>query len=104
MDRARGISTKVLGMLKSVFAACVQCSDLLEPSFGVRQGTVDSPMMFCLYVSNVADFICKYGKQSVQLVPGPLEIFSFLFADDMVLLASTPIGLQCQPNNLNRVS
>jgi len=44
----------------------------------------------------------KYGKHGVQLHPDIIELFIMLFADDVVLLAYTPVGLQNQPNLLAR--
>ena len=40
----------------------------------------------------------------IQLIPGGQEIFQLLFADDVVLLSSTPRGLQKQINNLENAS
>ena len=37
------------------------------------------------------------GRAGYQLIPGAKEIFSLLFADDIILVAKTPAGLQ-NPN------
>ena len=42
------------------------------------------------------------GKHGVQLHPDVIELFIMLFADDVVLLSYTPVGLQHQLNLLAR--
>ena len=42
------------------------------------------------------------GKHGVQLHPDIIELFIMLFADDVVLLSYTPVGLQNQPDLLAR--
>ena len=42
------------------------------------------------------------GKHGVQLHPDIIELFIMLFADDVVLLSHTPVGLQHQLNLLAR--
>ena len=44
------------------------------------------------------------GRAGYQLIPGAKEIFSLLFADDIILVAKTPAGLQNQINNLKKAS
>ena len=59
--------------------------------------------MFSLFISEVADFVRENGKHGIQLIPGLDEIFLLLFAD-IVLLSSTPAGLQNQIDNLENAS
>ena len=63
-----------------------------------------SPLIFSLLILEVANFIRKTGKRGIQIVPGQDEIFLLLFADDIVLLSSTPTGLQNQINTLEKAS
>ena len=42
------------------------------------------------------------GKHSVQLIPGTTEISLLLFADDVILLSNTIVGLQNQLDSLKR--
>ena len=46
----------------------------------------------------------KNGKHGIQLLPSLEEIFLLLFADDIVLVSSTPSGLQNKINNLEKAS
>ena len=44
----------------------------------------------------------KTGKHGIQLIPGTTEIFLLLFADDVILLSNTIVGLQNQLDSLKR--
>ena len=70
----------------------------------MKQGCLLSPLIFSLLISEVADFVRRSGKHGIQLLPGHNEICSLLFADDIVLVSSTPSGLQNQINNLEKAS
>lgn len=106
-----GLSTKFLRMLKSIYSqvqACVRwngaASDFFDCSVGVRQGAVESPIIFCLFINYVAMYIRRHGRHGIQLLPGYSEIFSLIFADDVVLLSTTSVGLQRQIDNLYEAS
>ena len=70
----------------------------------MKQGCLLSPLTFSLLISEVVDFVRRSGKHGIQLLPGHDEIFSLPFADDIVLVSSTPSGLQNQINNLEKAS
>ena len=70
----------------------------------MKQGCLLSPLIFSLLISEVADFVRRSGKHDIQLLPGHDEIFSLLFADDIILVSSTPSGLQNQINSLEKAS
>lgn len=104
-------STKMLNMLKSIYKVVKSCvrwgakfSDFFECCCGVKQGCLLSPLVFSLLISEVADIVRQKGKHGVQLLPGFEEIFLLLFADDVVLMSSTPSGLQNQLTNLEKAS
>ena len=94
-------SSKAVKMIRAIYS-CVQCgvrwgaklSDFFEYHLGIKQGCLLSPLIFSLLISEVANFIRKNGKYGIQLIPGQDEIFLLLFADDIVLLSSTPTGLK----------
>ena len=52
----------------------------------------------------MAEIVRRNGKHGIQLLPCLEEIFLLLFADDIVLVSSTPSGLQNQINNLEKAS
>ena len=70
----------------------------------MKQGCLLSPLIFSLLISEVAEYVRKNGKHGIQLLPSFEEIFLLLFADDIVLVSSTPSGLQNQINNLEKAS
>ena len=106
-----GLSTKFISMFKAIYAnvqACVRWkfdfSDFFDCPTGTRQGALESPIMFSLYITFVADFVREHGKHGVQMLSGMAEIFFLIFADDLVLLSTSPVGLQTQINNLSLIS
>ena len=106
-----GLSTKFLSMLKAIYADVQSCvrwqhalSDFFPCTVGVKQGAIESPGIFSLFINVVAEFVRARGKHGVQMLPGMMEIFLLLFADDIALISTTPAGLQNQINNLVQVS
>ena len=104
-------SSKMIRILKAMYnsvKSCVRWGANLSPFFecpqGVKQGCLLSPLIFSLLLSEVAEYVRKNGKHGIQLLPSLEEIFLLLFADDIVLVSSTPSGLQNQINNLEKAS
>ena len=56
--------------------------------------------MFSFFINELAVELSKNGKHGIQLIPGAIEIFMLLFAGDVILLSSTPAGLQDQLTHL----
>ena len=52
--------------------------------------------MFSLLINELANEIILKGKHGITLLPDILHILSMLFADDVVLLSKTIVGLQQQ--------
>lgn len=98
-----GVSSKfvqaIRAMYKSVLA-CVRVNGELTEAFecpqGLRQGCMFSPTAFTVIINELANRVAEQGKHGVQFVPGLVELFILLFADDLALLSSTPTGLQTQ--------
>ena len=106
-----GMSTKFILMLKAMYKNVQSCvrwrhelSKFFDCSSGVKQGALESPSIFSIYIDYVADFVRKNGKHGVQLIPGMVEVFQLMFADDVVLMSTTPVGLQNQIDNLVKAS
>ena len=106
-----GISTKMINMLKSMYKSvqcCVRSDQGLSDRFvytnGLKQGCKLSPLLFSFLMNTLADEICENGKHGVQLFPNKPELFTLLFADDIVLLSDTAMGLQNQLSNLRKTS
>ena len=58
--------------------------------------------MFSFFINELAIEVSKTGKHGIQLIPGTIEIFLLLFADDVILLSNTIVGLQNQLDSLKR--
>ena len=63
---------------------------------GLRQGCVLSPMLFSIIINENAMSVANEGKRGIQLLPGLIELFILLFADDLALLSCSPHGFQVQ--------
>jgi len=102
-----GITGKFFISLMSMYNSLISCvrvngdfSDFFDCPVGVRQGCILSPTLFSLVINTLAKHMNENGKHGVQLLPGLLELFILLFADDVALVSTTPSGLQNQLNVL----
>ena len=91
-------------MYKNVLSS-VRCgnkgiSDYFDCPLGVKQGCKMSPKLFTLFINELAKEVARNGKHGVQMIPNAVEIMLLLFADDLVLISQTPLGLQNQLNQL----
>jgi len=107
--RNNGIGGRMLSMLKSVYRTvrcCVRCDGELSDYFdclnGLKQGCKLSPLLFSYLMSSLASEIRNKGKHGIQLLANDTDIFLLLFADDIVLVSDTVIGLQNQISNLKK--
>ena len=67
---------------------------------GLKQGDICSPILFSLFINELAIEIIQNGKHGITLSPELIQILIMFFADDVVLLSYTVIGLQQQLNIL----
>jgi len=106
-----GVSGKIGKLIKSMYESvhcCVKCPDGNTEYFkcmnGLKQGCKTSPLIFSMIMSMISKEIIKKGKHGVQIMANGSELFTLLFADDLVLLSDTVLGLQNQINNLKEAS
>ena len=106
-----GISTKMINMIKAIYKTVISIvrfgnnySEEINCPFGVKQGCLLSPLLFSILINKVAKKVAEKGRAGYQFITGGKEIFSLLFADDIVLISLTPNGLQNQLNNLKSAS
>ena len=101
--KKQGVNGKMLGAFQSMYSvvkARVRCGQSVTDLFccprGLKQGEITSPILFSLFINEMATDIINNGKHGIQLLPDFVEIFIMLFADDVVLVSDTPRGLQNQ--------
>ena len=101
------IHGKLLKCVKSMYRdvrakvrAGAKLTDFINCTEGVKQGDVCSPLLFSLFINELALEIIQKGRHGIKLAPDILELFVLLFADDIILLSETVVGLQTQLNNL----
>ena len=63
-------------------------------------GDVCSPVLFSLFINELALDIIYNGRHGVSLSSDFVQLVILLFADDTILLSETVVGLQTQLNNL----
>jgi hypothetical protein len=109
--QAKGLSSKMLKMIRSMYEnvlCCVRCgydyTDFFECPAGLKQGCLLSPKLFCLFINEVAEKLRADGRHGIMLTTLIEEIFSLLFADDIALVSHTTVGLQNQLNMLSQAS
>ena len=59
-----------------------------------------SPVLFSLFINKLALDITNNGRHGVSLSSDFVQLVILLFADDMILLPETVIGLQTQLNSI----
>lgn len=100
------VSTKMLTAIKSLYidvSACVKVNNLTTDWFdvksGLRQGCSLSPLLFNLYINDLALNINALGK---GITLNDEKISLLMYADDIVLLAENECDLQSMLNELSR--
>jgi hypothetical protein len=106
--KALGVEGKMLRMVASLYRStegCVRVNDQCTASFpivrGVRQGGVLSPLLFVAFINDILDQMRREGlgvrvpqiERDTPWSP-PCKLDGLLWADDIVLLAESPEGLQ----------
>ena len=107
-----GIKGKLFRCVRSMYVsvkARIRCggarlTDYVNCSLGVKQGDICSPVLFSLFINELALEVIRNGRQGVTFSLDAFELFILLLADDVVLLSETVIGLQTQLNSLCRAA
>jgi len=96
--RQMGVDGHMWNAIRSLYGTCRSsvrvggvAEDWYEDKVGLRQGCPLSPLLFALYINEMAE---EVKKASCGVKLGQLEVSILMFADDVVLLSSSPEGLQ----------
>ena len=95
-----GVSAKFIKLLKSMYDNArfsvrlegEKISSEAQSTSGVLQGCQLSPLLFSFYINDLVEWLNIEGSHSPGLRNE--EVHLLLFADDLVLLSNTPVGLQ----------
>eukprot|EP00745_Piridium_sociabile_P006919 TRINITY_DN14433_c0_g1_i2.p1 TRINITY_DN14433_c0_g1~~TRINITY_DN14433_c0_g1_i2.p1 ORF type:complete len:494 (+),score=25.16 TRINITY_DN14433_c0_g1_i2:66-1484(+) len=79
-------------------------TDYINCTEGVKQGDACSPVLFSLFINELAVDVINNGRHGALLSLDAFELFILLLADDIVLTSETVVGLQTQLNNLHRAA
>ena len=103
-----GIRGRFIKMLQAIYSQVickVRCngeySEPFDSNSGLKQGCKMSPIIFAIIVNYVASMVIQNGKHGVQISPDKI-IYLLLYADDIVLISDSIMGLQNQLNNLKK--
>ena len=98
-----GVRGKILNIIMSMYKhvkSKVKINNSIiigfECNLGVRQGECLSPFLFAMYINDLEEEFHLKGSEGIDL--GMLKIFLLLYADDIIIFASSAVELQ---NNLN---
>jgi hypothetical protein len=94
-----GVRGRMWRVLRTLYSKCEVAvrvgsvaDDWYEEFVGVREGCVVSPLLFAIYINGLPALLDEGGGGSVKV--GGTVIRCLMFADDVVMLASTAAGLQ----------
>ena len=95
-----GLSTKIINILKYFYSAAnlkisnnQGCTDSVKVTKGVLQGETLSPLLFALFLYDLEAFLINKGVRGVT-ASHFLEILVLAYADDIVLLADSYVGMK----------
>lgn len=101
--RNAGISGHLYQSIQSIYKSvqsCVRANSSLTNFFGcpigLKQGCLLSPVLFSIFINELADKLSGSGIKGLQFFPEIIEILMLMFADDIALLSDTIVGLQKQ--------
>ena len=101
-----GVRGKILNIIMSMYKhvkSKVKINNSISIGFecnlGVRQGECLSPFLFAMYINDLEEEFHLKGSEGIDL--GMLKSFLLLYADDIIIFASSAVELQ---NNLNILS
>ena len=100
-----GVGRKLFRSIQSLYSSVTSCvrvnrlhTDWFDVNCGLRQGCIVSPVLFNLYINDLALYLKSLGK---GIKCDGDKVCILLYADDIVLLADTEQDLQFMLNALH---
>ena len=94
IDTLRNLYSKTKFRVKH----CGFLSKAFENNIGVNQGGIASGLLFRKFMAD----LCNYLHTEFGVLLGDLIILHLLWADDLILISNSPVGLQKQLNGLEK--
>ena len=91
-------------LVKSRVRSGFELTEYINCVAGVKQGDASSPVLFSLFINELALDVISNGLHGAHFSRDALELFILLLADDVLLLSETVVGLQRQLNSLCRAA
>lgn len=94
----KGMKGKLFSVLRSMYSDVTAClrtpvglSNFFKCELGVQQGNILSPLLFTLFINDLGEAL---NTEFTGVYILSIKLFFLLYADDLALFSSTPIGLQ----------
>ena len=108
--KKNGIKGKLFNCIRSMYEKVLArvrsrqdiLTEQINCTLGVKQGDICSPILFSLYINELAIELIENGRHGVFF--DAYELFVLLLADDIILCSETVVGLQNQLNILHRAA
>lgn len=112
---AFGISGKIISLIRTLYQQSqvqIRVEDKLTPPCKITKGVITgdsiSPLNFVIFINDLEDYLRSHGMEGVS-VTSTVDILLLLYADDLILMGSSPVDLQkkltllfsyCQENKM----
>ena len=81
---------------KTSLSLSLLLTDYVNCTAGVKQGDVCSPVLFSLFINELALQVIDKGRHGACFMVDTFELFILLLADDVILMSKSVVGLQTQ--------